>query len=149
VNRRGMTLIELLVTLTLIGILANFALPAYSTIRRRAEAARIIADVHAVRIAALDYYADRNRYPPPGQWGAAPGSMASSLAQGFEWRYRDVEYRWERWSLPNGMPTNPSQTVLLGLSVRTTDPAVMTALRGLYKGQVAFGTAAQITLVLE
>jgi hypothetical protein len=102
-----------------------------------------------VRIAALDYYAERNAYPAPGQWGAAPGAMAGSLPQGFEWRYRDVEYRWERWSLPNGMPTNPSQTVLLGLSVRTTDPPLMVALRGLYRGHVAFGTASQITLVLE
>jgi prepilin-type N-terminal cleavage/methylation domain-containing protein len=144
-----MTLIELLVTLTLVAILANLALPAFAGIRRRAEATRVIADAMAVRVAALDYYADRGRYPRTGQWGAAPGSMARSLPQGFEWKYRDVEYRWERWSLPNGLPTNPSQTVLLGLSVRTQDPALMLALRGLYKGEVAFGTANQITLVLE
>lgn len=148
-NRRGMTLIELLVTLTLVAILAQMALPAFAGVRRRAEAARIVADAMAVRVAALDHYAGHGGYPAPGQWGSAPGPLAASLPQGFAWRYRDVDYRWERWSLPNGLPTNPSQTVLLGLSVRTPDATLMAALRGLYKGAVAFGTAHQITLVLE
>lgn len=148
-NRRGMTLIELLVTLTLIAILANFALPAFAAMRLRAEAARVIGDVTAVRVAALDHYADRQTYPSTGSWGAAPPSLVNSLPRGFEWRYRDVEYRWERWSLPNGMPTNPSQTVLIGFSVRASNPAFIAALRGLYKGEVAFGTSSQITFVLE
>jgi prepilin-type N-terminal cleavage/methylation domain-containing protein len=144
-----MTLIELLVTLTLVAILANFALPAFSSIRRRAEAARVIADIRVVHVAMLDHYADRQTYPATGQWGVAPPTLVSSLPQGFEWQYRDVQYRWERWSLPNGMPTNPSQTTLLGLSVKSTDQALMAALRGLYKGPVAFGTSTQITFVLE
>jgi len=149
VNRRGMTLIELLVTLTLIAILANLSYPAFSAVRRRAEAARVIADLMALRVAVLDHYADHSHYPASGQWGVAPPSLVPSLPQGFAWRYRDVEYRWERWSLPNGMPTNPSQTVLLGLTVRTPDAPLMAALRGLYRGQVAFGTTSQITFVLE
>ena len=148
-NRRGMTLIELLVTLTLIGILANLALPAYSALRRRAEAARVVGDLGAMRVAALDYYAEHNRFPASGQWGVAPQTLISELPQGFEWHYRNVDYRWERWSLPNGLPTNPSQTVLLGLSVRTSDLNLMAAVRGLYRGQVAFGSSNQITFVIE
>jgi prepilin-type N-terminal cleavage/methylation domain-containing protein len=144
-----MTLIELLVTLTLVAILANFALPAFAGVRRRAEAARVIADVAAVRVAALDHYADRNAYPSTGQWGVAPPTLVNSLPRGFEWTYRNVQYRWERWSLPNGMPTNPSQTVLLGLSVRAPDPQFIAALRGLYKGEVSFGTSSEITFVIE
>jgi prepilin-type N-terminal cleavage/methylation domain-containing protein len=148
-NRRGMTLIELLVSLTIVAILANFALPAYSALKRRAEATRVIADVSAVRVAALDHYAEFGTFPPTHNWGQAPTFMIRSLPQGFEWRYKNVEYRWERWSLPNGMPLDPSTTVLMGLSVRAPDPQFIAALRALYKGEVAFGSSTQITFVIE
>ena len=39
-NRRGFTFIELLVTLILVGILVNIAVPAISLFKRRAIAAR-------------------------------------------------------------------------------------------------------------
>lgn len=144
-----MTLIELLVTLTIIGILANFALPALGGLRRRAEAARVIADIHTVRLAALDHYVGFGSYPPTGQWGAVPPTLASSLPQGFAFGFRDVAYRWERWLLPSGLPDNPSQTVLLGLTVRAPDAELLAALRGLYKGQVTFGSSTEITFVLD
>lgn len=147
-NRRGVTLIELLVTLTIIGILANFALPALSGLRRRADAARIIADVHAIRVAALDHYVGYSGYPPAGQWNVPPAPLVSSLPQGFTFGFRDVEYRWERWELPTGLPGNPSQTELAGLTVRAADPALLAAVRGLYKG-LMFGSSNEVTIVLE
>jgi prepilin-type N-terminal cleavage/methylation domain-containing protein len=149
VNRRGLTLIELMVTMTLLGILANLGVPAYGELRRRAEATRVIGDIGAIRVAVMEHYVEYQTYPASGPWGAAPPTLVASLPQGFEWHWRDVEYRWERWSLPNGLPTNPSQTVLVGVTVRTTDAVLLAALRGLYKGHVAFGTPTQITFVLE
>lgn len=148
-NRRGMTLIELLVTLTIIGILANFALPALGSLRRRAEAARIIADVHTIRVAALDHYVASATYPPGGQWGVAPPTLVGSLPQGFEFAFRDVAYRWERWELPGGLPGDPSQTELPGLTVRATDAALLAAIRGLYKGHATFGSSTEVTFILE
>ena len=148
-NRRGMTLIELLVTLTIVGILANMALPAVSGLRRRAEAARIIADVATVRSAGLDHYAGYGTYPPAGQWGSIPTTLAPSLPGGFEFAFRDVQYRWERWLLPHGLPADPSQTVMAGLTVRSPDAALLAAARGLYKGRVTFGTSTQVTFILD
>ena len=148
-NRRGFTLVELMVTVTIIGILANFAFPAMSGLRRRAEAARIIADVATVRSAALDHYAGYGTYPPPGEWAAVPPTLAASLPGGFEFGFRDVEYRWERWLLPQGLPADPSQTVMAGLTVRSPDPALLATVRGLYKGKVTFGSSSQVTFVLD
>lgn len=147
-NRRGLTLIELLVTLTIIGILANFAVPALGALRRRAEAARIVADVHAIRVAALDHYVGFATYPPAGQWGVVPPTLVSSLPQGFGFAFHDVEYRWERWELPDGLPGDPSQTELPGLTVRASDVILLAALRSLYKGRT-FGSSSEITFVLE
>lgn len=148
-NRRGMTLIELLVTLTIMGILANLAFPALSALRVRAEAARIIGDVAAIRIAAFDHYATHGTYPASGQWGSAPGSLAGSLPPGLAFRSRHAEYRWERWSLPHGAPGDPSQTTLPGLTMRSARPDLVAAVRGLYRGKVSFGSSTEITFVLE
>jgi prepilin-type N-terminal cleavage/methylation domain-containing protein len=149
VSRRGFTLIELLVTVTLIGILANLGYPAYTGLRRRAEAARVITDMATIRVAMLDHYAQHDTYPATGSWGVAPPTLAASLPQGFEFHYRDVDYRWERWALPNGLPSDPSQTVLVAVSVRSGDAHLMEAIRNLYKGGISFGSASQITFVLE
>ena len=148
-NRRGFTLVELMVTVTIVGILANMALPAVSGLRRRAEAARIIADITTVRSAALDHYAGSGTYPPAGQWGSIPPTLAPSLPGGFEFGFRDVEYRWERWLLPHGLPADPSQTVMAGLTVRTPDAALLAALRGLYRGHATFGSSTQVTFILD
>lgn len=148
-NRRGFTLVELMVTVTIMGILANMAFPALSGLRRRAEAARIIADMGTVRSAALDHYAGYGTYPGPGQWATVPQTLAASLPGGFEFGFRDVEYRWERWLLPQGLPADPSQTVLAGLTVRSPDQALLATLRALYKGKATFGSSSQVTFVLD
>jgi hypothetical protein len=64
-------------------------------------------------------------------------------------QFRDVAYRWDNWPLPDGLPDNPSQTVLIGLTVRAPDAELMSALRGLYRGRVTFGSSTEVTFVLE
>jgi hypothetical protein len=71
------------------------------------------------------------------------------LPGGFEFQFKDVAYRWERWLLPTGLPADPSQTVLAGLTVRSTDPFLLAAVRALYKGHVTFGSSTQVTFVLD
>lgn len=148
-NRRGFTLVELMVTCTIAGILMNIALPTVVTMKRKADAAHVIADLNTIRIAALNHYAELEYFPATQPWASPPATMISMLPQGFQWRYKSVEYRWQRWSLPNGMPTNPSQTVLIGVEIRTPDQNMMATIKGLYKGAVAFGSPTQVTFVIE
>ena len=148
-NRRGFTLVELMVTCTIAGILVNLALPAVAVVKRKADAAHVIADISTIRIAALNHYAELQYFPATQPWATSPGTMRSMLPQGFVWRYKSVDYRWQRWSLPNGMPTSPGQTVLIGVEVRTPDQNLMSAIRSTYRGAVAFGTATQLTFVIE
>ena len=148
-GRRGMTLIELLTTLLIIGILAQIALPAYQQFRRRADATHVIADINVIRVAALDVYAERGSFPATQAWATLPGSMIRSLPQGFEFRYKSVQYRWHRFSLPNGLPMFPGQNVLIAVQVETSDTQLLAAIRGTYKGKLAFGTSTSVYFVLD
>ncbi len=62
-NQRGFTLIELIVVVTIIGILAGIALVNVSTAQRKAREAALRANLNQMRKAIDDFYADKQRYP--------------------------------------------------------------------------------------
>lgn len=148
-NRRGFSLVEITAVIVIAGILANIAVPTLHTVRRHAEAARVVGDYNSIRLAAYDYYAGNGTFPGNGSWGQVPPALVPSLPQGFTFQYNTVTYRWRRWALPSGMPRNKNQTVLLGLDVRTTDQELMRAINATFRGGKAFGTSTQVTLVIE
>jgi prepilin-type N-terminal cleavage/methylation domain-containing protein len=149
VNRRGVTIIELIVVLTLVGILANIAIPRYEAAKRDAQAVRVVTDFNVIRTAAYSNFVESGTYPANAGWGVVPPALVASLPAGFQFSYGGVDYRWRRWSLPNGMPKNKKQTVLVGLDARTSDKKLMQAIQGLYRGQAVIGSAKKVTFVIE
>lgn len=148
-NRRGWTMIELLVVLTVMGILVNLAVPALRLIRRRAEAAHVIGDIRVIHIGAQSHHAERGVFPPTENFGVVPPTLVPMLPDGFEFRYGDTVYRWHRYALPDGLPAFPGQTVLLAVEVQTPEPDLAAAIRGLYKGRLTFGSATNLFFVLD
>ena len=67
-NRRnrseGFTLLELLVVMTIIGILAAIAVPALRDSPRRAQEASLRADLFTFRSVLDQYKGDKGNYPP-------------------------------------------------------------------------------------
>jgi general secretion pathway protein G len=59
----GFTLIELLVVVTIVGILAGIAMVQVKYAQRKAQEAALRADLHEMRKAIDDYYADKQHYP--------------------------------------------------------------------------------------
>ncbi len=61
---RGFTLLELIVVMTLIGLLVGIALPAYRDATQRAREATLREDLHRMRVAIDEYHTDKGEYPP-------------------------------------------------------------------------------------
>lgn len=148
-TRRGFTIIEMVVVLTILGVLANIAIPSVQSVRKKAQAAAAIGDFTVIRTAAYDYFADNGLYPRSRGWGQVPPELVGSLPAGFSFVQDGVTFRWRRWSLPNGLPRNRKKTELLGVEVRADDPEVLAAIRNLFQGSKPRGNRNRVTLVIE
>lgn len=74
-NAKGFTLIELMVTVAIIGILASIALPAYNNYIVRSKLSEVGAALSDARLRQEQYYADNRNYgTASGACGAVPAS---------------------------------------------------------------------------
>jgi general secretion pathway protein G len=62
-NQSGFTLIELIVVVTIIGILAGIAISNVRFAQTKAREAALKDDLHTLRKSIDDYYADKQKYP--------------------------------------------------------------------------------------
>jgi len=62
-NNKGFTLIELMIVITIIGILANLAVPMYKTATIKAKEAVLKEDLYNFRHVIDQYYVDNGEYP--------------------------------------------------------------------------------------
>lgn len=73
-ERRGFTLVELLIVIAIIVVLMAIILPVYNGAREKARQSRCMANLHNIAMAIRMYRMDEGAYPGPydpvsGQWG--------------------------------------------------------------------------------
>jgi general secretion pathway protein G len=62
-DQTGITIIELMLVLALVGILFAFAIPAYKNYRKEARIKTAIADLISIEVVIKDYRLDSGSYP--------------------------------------------------------------------------------------
>ena len=62
-NKKGFTLIELMIVIAIIGILAAIAIPQFAKYRRKAYNSAALSDLKNFRTDVEAFYADYDRYP--------------------------------------------------------------------------------------
>lgn len=63
-DRRGFTLVEILIVMTIIAIIASLAVPSVFKQVKRSKEAALLENLFTLRDVIDQYYADRGQYPP-------------------------------------------------------------------------------------
>lgn len=87
-KRRGFTLVELLTVIVVLAILAGISVMKYIDLRNAALAAQMAQEVRAIQIAAFNYYAEKETWPPDAGMSAVPVGLGpllpGQLAESFD-----------------------------------------------------------------
>lgn len=122
-RRAGFTMIELMMTVTIVALLASIAVPKFRDIRRRATAAQLMGDFDVMRHAALSFYVDSQYFPDEAGTGDIPVNLKTYLPNGFTMKKPLWELDYENWALMTG--TKWTKTgIIIGVSFTTADTAL-------------------------
>lgn len=119
-RRRGVTFVELMVVLAFIGLLARLAVPRYGDMKRRAQAASIVGDMHTLRVASFAFYTENRTWPGDASAGVVPAELVTYLPDQFSFTRPDWTYDFERWTLSDG-------DEVVGVTVTTNDHNLVNA----------------------
>ena len=114
--RGGFTLVELLVVISIIGILVGLLLPAVQYAREAARRMKCSNNLHNIGIALHGYHESFKRFPPSAIWGAPrPGGALPQLPYHHTWLKAILPYLEERalYNKTNSRLPAWGQTVLV------------------------------------
>lgn len=148
-RRGGFSLIELLVAVSIVGILAGLAIPNMRNVTFRARATAVFGDLNVVRQATLDYNADLNSWPSEVAAGVVPPGLEAFLPEGFSFAGEGYELDFENLTLPLGLPSDPSVTRMVGMAVTAPDDALSNAIAEVLGGAIISSVGNTHTVVFD
>ena len=144
-NRNGFTLIELITTVLVIGVLANIAIPLNREARSRALAASAVNDINVIRTAVIGYIGGGDSVPASAPLGTVSPDLVSSLPNNFSFvADGDVRYQWVALQ-----PAWQRQLGWIGVVViQGTDPVLMKYMKSLF-GNRALGSGNVLAVIIQ
>ena len=148
-GRQGFTLVELLVTVSIVGILAGLAIPNMRNMTFRARATSVAGDLGVLRVAVLSYNANAQAWPAELPSGTVPPELTGYLPDGFSVSGNGYELDFENIPLPLGLPGDPNASLLIGASVTATDDRLSNGIAELLGGSIVFSVGNTHTIVIN
>ena len=111
-NRKGVTMIELLVVMLSLSIIAAVAQPGLAGVIVKARAADAISDMQVVRLAVYNYQTDQQAWPSDVDRGIVPPGLDVYLPEGFDLVKDDYTLDYDNWG---GTP------IMIGVTLITED----------------------------
>ena len=166
-DRRGVATGDIMIGLSLLVLLAALLYPTVRARGVRAGLRQAMADVEAVRAAAVDHHRASGAWPSTGHPGVLPPELEGTLAGDTSLIRERYTLEWGRWDVvdlvplpPNPEPTNDPPPDSVGprmapvvrhvgsLTVHSADEALLAELLGRFAAQGAFVRDTIWTLVL-
>jgi len=135
-DRRGFTLVEVLIVSVVVGVLAGMTLPSLTRAVDRAAAAKVVSDARNLSLAVRQYLEVGNTLPAGGDWGESPTGLGDYFQENMTFTFRNAEYRfvtdptagdaqlWVRYPVGSGLGaalmTHRNGTTVTWTSTRTT-----------------------------
>ena len=91
---RGFTLVEIMVVVTIIGLLVALAIPALQRVQRRAQNSSFVSDLRTYAQAFETYAMEHGTWPPNGLDGTIPASLVGDITN----KWRETNTLGGRWN---------------------------------------------------
>ena len=119
-DRRGWTMIELLVVIVVMGVLSSLAVLKYIDLTRHAMTSRIVSEFVTIRLAAYNFEADNNnQWPAEVGPGVEPPELTPYLPAGFLFNNPSYTLDWDNFGTGGAYQ--------IGVTMSTSDARLMNA----------------------
>ncbi len=145
-RRRGFTLIEMLMVVTIIGVLSSIAVPKFRTVKRRALATQIVGDVDVVRLATMSFFADSGYFPRETGAGNIPRGLRPYLPNRFRFSKPDWQLDYDNWT---SKKMSRKTGIVIGVSFTTRDRALGETAMSLFGNNPKFTVGRKYTVVIS
>jgi prepilin-type N-terminal cleavage/methylation domain-containing protein len=104
-NKRGFTLVELIVVIAIIALLATLAVVGFGKSKQRAKLSRVTAELSSIATSVTQYASDNNYQYPPDADRAVPPGLERYLTGGV-WptsAWPEGVFDWDNWQGAGGV----------------------------------------------
>ncbi|MDX1645619.1 MAG: type II secretion system protein [Longimicrobiales bacterium] len=147
-HRGGFSLIELLMAVSIVGILAGLAIPNLRSMTYRARATEVAADLEVVRVATQQFNADGFTWPAEVSTGVVPPELEEYLPANFSFQGNGYELDYERFESVV-LPGDPSTNQLIAVAVTADTDELSNAIVELLGGSLIFSSGRKHTIVID
>ena len=147
-RRGGFSLIELLMAVSIVGILAGLAIPNLRNMTWRARATEVAGDIEVVRVSTNQYNADQFAWPAEVGQGVVPPELNGFLPDGFSFQGDGYEIDYDRLS-PVVVPGDPGTTQLIAVTVVADTDELSNAIVAMLSGSIIWSIGRSHTFIID